>query len=233
MTTIVQSPYSQSQMTAWLRGLLTVAWADGNFDAVEQELINELTREELAPCLNADHFDPIAAPELAAQLGEDRRMRENFMRTAVMVAVADGVYSTSEDEMLQAFCQALNLDGAALDALRATIDSPPTSPEQSPVQGAVSPLRPPEPKAGRDVLRPARDWLDGLDIEDPRLARFLCKLIPAQCPFERDVKLFGRKVVHIPPMCKLNPLYDQLVGLRFRSLCYLADDCGEDVSEYC
>ena len=72
-----------------------------------------------------------------------------------------------------------------------------------------------------------------MDIDDPRVARFLCKMIPAQCPFERDVKLFGKKVVHIPPMCKLNPLYEQLVGLRFRSLCYLADDCGEDVSQFC
>ena len=30
----------------------------------------------------------------------------------------------------------------------------------------------------------------------------------------------------------LNPLYEQLVGLRFRALSYLADDCDEDVSEY-
>jgi hypothetical protein len=57
-------------------------------------------------------------------------------------------------------------------------------------------------------------------------------MIPAQCPFERDINLFGRKIAHIPPLCKLNPLYEQFVGLRFRSLSYLADDCGEDVSEY-
>lgn len=70
-------------------------------------------------------------------------------------------------------------------------------------------------------------------MKDPKVARFLCKMIPAQCPFERDVKLFGDKVVHIPPMCKLNPLYEQLVGLRFRAMSYLADDCGEDVTPYC
>jgi hypothetical protein len=57
-------------------------------------------------------------------------------------------------------------------------------------------------------------------------------MIPAQCPFERDVKLFGDKVVHIPAMCKLNPLYNQLVGLRFRALSYLADEKGEDISAY-
>lgn len=232
MTRTLQSPYSQVQMTAWLRGLLTVAWADGNFDEVEQELIHGLTSEQVAPSLRGVQFDPITAAELAEHLGPDLKVRENFMRTAVMVAVADGVYSTPEDDMLQSFCQALNLDGAVLGSLRATIETAPTVPSESPMQGAVSNLRPPAP-AGVDVLKPARDWLDGLDIDDPRLARFLCKLIPSQCPFERDVKLFGHKIVHIPPMCKLNPLYDQLVGLRFRSLSYLADDCGEDVSEYC
>jgi Mo-dependent nitrogenase C-terminus len=69
-------------------------------------------------------------------------------------------------------------------------------------------------------------------VQDPQVAHFLCRLIPSQCPFERDVVLFGKKVVHIPPMCKLNPLYEQLVGLRFRALSYLADDRGEDISAY-
>jgi hypothetical protein len=61
----------------------------------------------------------------------------------------------------------------------------------------------------------------------------LCKLIPAQCPFERDVKFFGHTLFHIPPLCKLNPLYEEVVALRFRGLCYLADECGEDVTPYC
>jgi hypothetical protein len=66
-----------------------------------------------------------------------------------------------------------------------------------------------------------------------KLAHRLCQLIPAQCPFERDVKLFGRTLFHIPPMCKLNPLYEEVVALRFRALCYLADECGEDITAYC
>ena len=78
-----------------------------------------------------------------------------------------------------------------------------------------------------DLLNPVRQWLDGVEIDDRQLAHLLCKMIPAQCPFERDVTLFGRKIAHIPPMCKLNPLYDQFIGLRFRSLCYLVDECGE------
>lgn len=84
-----------------------------------------------------------------------------------------------------------------------------------------------------DILQPLRQRLENIQVRDRQLAHRLCKLIPSQCPFERDVKLFGKTLFHIPPMCKLNPLYEEVVGLRFRALCYLADDCGEDVSQYC
>lgn len=84
-----------------------------------------------------------------------------------------------------------------------------------------------------DILKPLRRLLDNLQVRDRKLAHRLCKLIPSQCPFERDITLLGKKLFHIPPLCKLNPLYEELVGLRFRALCYLADECGEDISEYC
>jgi hypothetical protein len=82
-------------------------------------------------------------------------------------------------------------------------------------------------------LGPLKQWLDRLEIRDRQLAHSLCKLIPAQCPFERDITVCGRVLFHIPPLCKLNPFYEQFVGLRFRALCYLADECGEDVTVYC
>ncbi|KAF3887425.1 MULTISPECIES: Mo-dependent nitrogenase C-terminal domain-containing protein [Nostocales] len=85
----------------------------------------------------------------------------------------------------------------------------------------------------QDLLSPVRQWLDSIEIHNAKLAHFVCKLIPAQCPFERDITLFGRKLFHIPPMCKLNPVYEEVVYLRFRALCYLADVCGEDVTAYC
>lgn len=84
-----------------------------------------------------------------------------------------------------------------------------------------------------DLLQPLRQWLDKIEIQNRKLAQFIAKLIPAQCPFERDIMLFGRKIGHIPPMCKLNPLYNELVYLRFRALCYLVDKCGEDIQSYC
>lgn len=83
------------------------------------------------------------------------------------------------------------------------------------------------------LIRPLRNWLDELKVSDRQFAHRLCKFIPAQCPFERDVKVFGKTLFHIPPMCKLNPVYEEVVGLRFRAMCYLADECGEDISQYC
>ncbi len=84
-----------------------------------------------------------------------------------------------------------------------------------------------------NLFKPLRQWLDQVEIKDREMARFLSRAIPAQCPFERDIVLFGRKVGHIPPLCKLNPFYEQFVGLRFRALCFLADQCGEDIQSYC
>jgi tellurite resistance protein len=224
MTSTVQSPYSNEQIAAWLRGLLTIAWADGNFDAQEQELIANITKDELAPKIKWDSLEVITPEELAAVLGKGTPAAENFLRTAIMVAIADGTYSPSEDEVLQQFCQALEQPENLLEALRHTLENP------QQLTPAIS--SPGLTKRQINALHPLRDWLDGLDIQDPRVARFLCKMIPSQCPFERDVTLFGRKIVHIPPMCKINPLYEQLVGLRFRALSYLADKCGEDVSPY-
>jgi Mo-dependent nitrogenase C-terminus len=86
---------------------------------------------------------------------------------------------------------------------------------------------------GSSPINLVRHWLDAIEIHNPKVARFLCQIIPAQCPFERHIELFHHTVFHIPPLCKLNPLYEQLVGLRFRSLSYLADECGEDITPYC
>ncbi len=75
-----------------------------------------------------------------------------------------------------------------------------------------------------DLLFPIRHWLNHLQIQTPARANSLCRLIPAQCPFARTIAIAGRKIVEIPPLCKLNPLYNELMELRFRALCYLADE---------
>jgi tellurite resistance protein len=222
-----QEPYSPEQVVAWLRGLVTVAWSDGNFTEEERSLISSIVASDLAPKLPEKDYEPITPEELVQAFGSNLSMAENFLRTAVMVALADGTYSSAEDQLLMSFCNALQLQTTALDSLRHTLDGSESTESAGGVAIADSKTE------AINLLAPVQHWLDGLEMHDPRIARFLCKMIPPQCPFERDITLFNRKVVHIPPMCKLNPLYEQLVGLRFRALSYLVDDCKEDVTPYC
>lgn len=81
-------------------------------------------------------------------------------------------------------------------------------------------------------LRPLRQWIDQIQTDNPQLARRICHLVPAQCPFARVIQFRQQVLLRIPPLCKLNPLYEELMNLRFRALCYLADECGEDISPY-
>jgi len=208
-----------------LRGFLTVAWADGEYNEEEKEVIENLLQDNIYPDTNVGSLHPISATELAAALHGNNSLIQNFVRTAVIVALANGTYSESEDQVLREFCTALlgqKLD--ILEALRALL-----SPETLEVKNHQLSS---QEKPVFATLQPVRKFLDDMEIDSPYVARFLCKMIPPQCPFERDIVLFGHKVIHIPPMCKLNPLYEELVGLRFRALSYLADECKEDISQY-
>ncbi len=231
MTGITKSAYSDRQIVAWLRGLYTIALADGHYDPQEQELIAQLT-QDLADINDVDNLEAIAPKELAESLGKESETAENFLRTCVLVAVADGIYSTSEYDLLHKFSNALEIEVEALKSLENTLYKPEELPTAS--ANAASSLTPPaeKPQSCVDLLHPVKDWLEDMEVKDPRLAKFVCKVIPPQCPFERDINLFGRKIAHIPPLCKLNPLYEQFTMLRFRSLSYLADECGEDVTKY-
>jgi tellurite resistance protein len=221
--------YTDRQITDWLRGLLTVAWADGDFGTAERAAIIKLTQTELALDLDISQLESISAKELSMSFRNDPHIAENFLRTAMMVALADGIYSLPEAEILREFHQALSVDTRVLTALASTM---------TPIRNNIVELPdrnlPPVPETSpkSDILLPVREWLDGLEINDPRLARLLCQFIPAQCPFERAIMLFGHTVVHIPPLCTLNPLFEQIVALRFRALSYLAEECGEDIAAY-
>jgi len=203
--------YTQTQISAWLRGLMRIALADGDYSETERQLFAEFASSHHSQT-EIDPAQPISPAELAIALGDDPKVRQDFLRTAVMMAMADGNYSAAEDVVIQEFCTALQQEVKPMTELKLKLGD---SGEHHP-----------------DLLTPIKEWLDHLEIKDDRLAKFICKVIPAQCPFERDVMLFGRKIAHIPAMCKINPLFDQLMGLRFRSLNYLAEK-GVDVTSYC
>lgn len=64
--------------------------------------------------------------------------------------------------------------------------------------------------------------LSGISITNPTQATLLRGLIPSTCPFARTIHLGTHKLV-IPPLCKINPLYEELMLLRYKADCYLAE----------
>ncbi|KFF41831.1 MAG: nitrogenase [Candidatus Atelocyanobacterium thalassa] len=235
MTSSVKSPYTKEQISIWLRGLLTIAWCDGRYDPREKKIIADLTQNLAVNHLHKisyESFDKsVTIQELSTSFGYNSNVGENFLRTAVIVAIADGIYSRIEADLLNEYSRALGLKIDALEYLKYTLCEFKISnvnllhTQDASISSRNSVLKP-------NVLQPVKNWLDEFNFKDPRLARFICKMIPSQCPFEKDVKLFSHKVIYIPPLCKLNPLYEQLVRLRFRALCYLVNECQEDVSSF-
>ncbi len=80
-----------------------------------------------------------------------------------------------------------------------------------------------------DMLAPFRNLIDQLEFHEgmENLALEVVSRIPARCPFERNVGNLFR----IPPLCKLNPLFEELVSLRFRALVFLEHQ-GENVERF-
>jgi tellurite resistance protein len=198
----------------WLAALHQLAIADGDFSASEQRLLAEELARQL-PGLSLDDLHHPGAAALVHRFGVGTPLAEDFLRSAVLVALADGHLSPIELQWLRHWSEVLQVGQDVIDELQ----SAPASRDGN-VDVRCDTDRHP------DLLDGVRRWLDGIEPSDPEVARFLVRLIPAQCPFERDVKLFGWKVVHIPPMCKINPLFDQLMALRFRCLCRL-EEWGE------
>lgn len=93
-------------------------------------------------------------------------------------------------------------------------------------------IQKPQPKTFKFILL-LKQRLNNLEINQAQTARLIVRLIPAQCPFAREIRAFGKVIVRIPASCKFNPLYEELIGLRFRALCFLADQCSVDITPYC
>lgn len=192
----------------WLGALHHLALADGDFSEAEASLLEQDLQGELHGTDEQPQGQPLGQPlalpgkeALIHRFGVATPEAEEFLRSAVLVALADGHLSAVEMVLLRQWAAALKVGEELLASL----------PDACCEEGK-----------GDGLLDQLRAWLDGMDPKEPAVARFLVRLIPAQCPFERDLKLFGHKLVHIPPMCKINPLYEQLVALRLRALNTLA-----------
>jgi tellurite resistance protein len=193
----------------WLAALHQLAMADGDFSAAEERLLADQLARNL-PGLGLDDLHHPGDEALVHRFGVGTPEAEEFLQSAVLVALADGHLSAVECEWLRHWSGLLQVGEALIEDLLKT----PTHRD-----GGVDVRCDTHQDPG--LLDAVRHWVDGIEPSDPEVARFLVRLIPAQCPFARDVKLFGWKLVHIPPMCKINPVYEQLVALRFRCLCRL------------
>ena len=71
------------------------------------------------------------------------------------------------------------------------------------------------------MVKTIKEQLNRIPVRSKSVAHVICRLIPDQCPFNRTLKIGEKTLVTIPPLCKLNPVYEELMGLRFRALCYL------------
>ena len=196
--------FADEARSTWLAALHQLALVDGDFDPEEQRQLAEQLNDD-CPLQNFDwiHCQSPDLAEIRRLFSLDPNRAEQFLRSAVVVALADGHLSQSELDLLQTWNEALGLNSELISSL---------------VPCSTREMQPWKP------LDPLKQWLDGLDPGDERISSFIVHLIPSQCPFERDINLFGRKLVHIPPMCKINPLYEQLVALRFRCLGHLSMD---------
>jgi hypothetical protein len=82
------------------------------------------------------------------------------------------------------------------------------------------------------LLSPIRQYLESVEINNYITARIVYQIIPASCPFKREIKLFDRTIIRIPSLCQLNPFYEQVIGLRCKSLNYLTNKCREHLTKY-
>ena len=196
--------FADEARSTWLAALHQLALVDGDFDPEEQrQLAEQLYDDRPLQDFDWNHCPSLDLDAIRRVFSLDPNSAEQVLRSAVVVALADGNLSQSELDLLQTWDEALGLNCELIHSL-------------DPCSAWITkPWKP---------LDPLKQWLDELDPGDVRLSSFLVHLIPSQCPFERDIILFGHKLVHIPPMCKINPLYDQMVALRFRCLGHLSVD---------
>jgi uncharacterized membrane protein YebE (DUF533 family) len=109
---------SESQAEALARGLIAVAKADGAMHDREAALIAEFfaaTTDRVADLAGLGRGTPVDGEYLAATL-PGAELRKTFLKTAMLLAYADGVYSAAESKLIADFGAALGLgDGDLRD----------------------------------------------------------------------------------------------------------------------
>ncbi len=109
----------EDQAEAMARGLFAVARADGTVHTQEAALISDFFGAATGGtgALSAlERQDKISGADLAVHL-PSTELRELFLKTAMLLAYADGTYGTSESALIAEYATALGVDDAGLRAL--------------------------------------------------------------------------------------------------------------------
>ncbi|HKA87863.1 MAG TPA: hypothetical protein VKE22_09370 [Haliangiales bacterium] len=113
----------EDQAEAIARGLYAVARADGTVHEREAALISDFfgaATGGTAALSALERQEKIPGADLAAHLPTNE-LRELFLKTAMLLAYADGTYGTSESQLIGEYARALGVDDAGLRALEVQV----------------------------------------------------------------------------------------------------------------
>lgn len=113
----------QQEAEAIARGLYTIARSDGQVHPGELALIGELyaaTVDHPAAFGDLERAEDITPADLAALL-PSAQVRLLFVKTALLMAHADGHYSPSEAAKIQEYATALSIDADAFQDLHTRV----------------------------------------------------------------------------------------------------------------
>jgi hypothetical protein len=71
------------------------------------------------------------------------------------------------------------------------------------------------------LLAALKEQINTLEVHNIQVAKWICRVIPNTCSTGYDLRFWGRTWLHLPSLCELNPLTDELVDLRFRAADFL------------
>ena len=110
---------SQSEAEAIARGLFAIARADGRLHEREAGIIAQLYADVADHPSQLGTLERSPKPEPAAHPSElgRKEVRELFIKTAVLLAFSDNVYSPGEAKLIAEYAGAMGIDKAALAEL--------------------------------------------------------------------------------------------------------------------
>lgn len=113
----------ENQAEAMAQGLFAVARADGELHPGEAALIAEFYTSTTASSFSLSGLErsPIIPGDLLAQRLPRQELRLVFIKTAILLAHADGTYGPGEAQQITTYAEALEISGEDLAQLQVQV----------------------------------------------------------------------------------------------------------------